>query len=81
MDLTIPVGAPAVPLQVTIGATAYTVVLHDNGDNTYLLRLEAADGTYTDLLGAPCAVGKLVCVGRVVESIAAEATGLAYIRP
>ena len=57
MDLTIPVGAPAVPLQVTIGATAYTVVLHDNGDNTYLLRLEAADGTYTDLLGAPCAVG------------------------
>lgn len=52
MDLTIPVGAPSAPLEVNIGGTAYQVILHDNLDGSYVLRLQAADGSYTDLASA-----------------------------
>lgn len=49
MDLTIPVGAPSAPLEVNIGGTAYRVLLHDNLDGSYVLRLQTADGSYSDL--------------------------------
>ncbi len=49
MDHTIPFGAPSRPLQITIGTTAYTLILHENGDGTYVLRLQAPDGEFTDL--------------------------------
>jgi hypothetical protein len=49
MDLTIPVGAPSAPLEVNIGGTAYRVLLHDNLDGSFVLRLQAPDGTHSDL--------------------------------
>lgn len=49
MDLTIPVGAPSAPLKVNIGGTAYRVLLHDNLDGSFVLRLQAPDGTHSDL--------------------------------